>query len=64
MAKYVFRGKVLPVFMEFTMIGSLAAHWEDDIGGPVEQVMDASIAITKGVIEIVCESNLFGVRQL
>jgi len=46
--------------MEFTMIGSLSAHWEDEIGGPVKQIMDASISVTKGIIEIVCESNLFG----
>jgi hypothetical protein len=60
MAKYIFHGTVLPVFMEFTMIGSLTAHWEDEIGGPVKQIMDASLSITKGVITIVCESNLFG----
>jgi hypothetical protein len=60
MAKYTFHGRVLPIFMEFTMMGSLAARWEDDIGGPVKQIMDASISITKGAIEIVCESNLFG----
>jgi hypothetical protein len=60
MAKYTFHGRVLPTFMEFTMIGSLTSHWEDDIGGPVKQIVDASVSITKGIIEIVCESNLFG----
>lgn len=41
-------------------MGPISVHWEDDIGGPVKQIMDASISITRGTIEIVCESNLFG----
>lgn len=60
MAQFRYNGRVLPVFMEFTMVGSLTVRWEDDIGGPVKQIIDASISITKGVVEIICESNLFG----
>jgi len=60
MATFKFQGKVEPICNEFTLVGSLGAHWEDDIEAPVKLIMDASISFTKGIIEIVCESNLFG----
>jgi hypothetical protein len=50
----------MPVFKEFTMIGSVSVRWEEDIGDPVKLILDASISINKAIIEIVCESNLFG----
>jgi len=60
MAKFIFHGRVLPVFKEFTMVGRTDIHIEDDIGDPVRLAMDASIGITKGIIEVICESNLHG----
>jgi hypothetical protein len=42
------------------MIGSVSAHWEDEIEPTVKLIMDASATITKGAIEVICESNLSG----
>jgi len=60
MATFRFTGKVLPTFKEFTMIGSFTANWNEQIDPPVSLVMSATLTITKGIIEVVCESNLFG----
>jgi hypothetical protein len=60
MAMFRFAGRVFPVFNQFTAISSVSAHWEDEIEPAVKLVMDASVTIDKGVIEVVCESNLWG----
>ncbi len=60
MAIFRFYGKVLPTFKEFTMIGSITANWNDQIDPPVSLIMSATLSITKGMVEIICESNLSG----
>lgn len=61
MAIFRFTGRVLPASTNFTMDGPFNAHWEDSGIDPlVKFVMDASLRITKGVVEVHCESNLFG----
>jgi hypothetical protein len=60
---FKFTGRVLPTFKEFTMIRSITAHWNDPIEPPVSLVMDATLGINKGIVEIVCESNLFGTEN-
>jgi hypothetical protein len=63
MATFRFTGRVLPTFKEFTMIGSITAHWDEpmiDADPSVGLLMDATLSITKGVVETICESNLFG----
>lgn len=60
MAKYVFHGKVLPTFRNFVMNPPITAHWNDEIDPPNIMVLDATITISSGAIEIVCESNLYG----
>lgn len=42
------------------MIGSLSVHWENEIDPPNKLIVDTSISITKGIVEVICESNLFG----
>jgi len=63
MAKFIFNGRVLPTFKEFTMVGSTTANWNDPIDPPVSLVMSATTSITKGVVEVICESNLFGTEN-
>jgi|SRR5580658_1716005 hypothetical protein len=58
MATFRFAGRVFPVFNDFTMIGSVSTHWEDEIEPAVKLIMDASVSINRGIIEVVCESNL------
>ncbi len=45
--------------MKFTMKGVQSVHWEADIGEPEKLIMDATVSIADGIIEVVCESNLF-----
>jgi hypothetical protein len=63
MVTYIFNGKVLPTFKEFTLIGPVIAHWNDPIDPPVSIVMNATLRITKGLVEILCESNLSGTEE-
>lgn len=60
MATYKFTGRVLPAFKEFTIVGNLNVHLEDEVDPPLKIIIDASVGITKGVIEVTCESNLYG----
>lgn len=60
MGTFTFTGKVLPFFKQFTMIGSVSIHFEEQIEPKVTLIMDASVSINKGIVEVICDSNLFG----
>jgi hypothetical protein len=58
MPTYRFSGKVLPIFKQFTMGGAREANWKDVIDPPNILEMKATLTINKGIIEVLCESNL------
>jgi hypothetical protein len=60
MPEYRFSGKVLPLFKEFTMIGEVGCAWNDLIDPPNVLHMTASVSIKKGIVDVLCESNLSG----
>jgi hypothetical protein len=60
MAIFRFGGRVLPISQEFTMFGSLTVNWKDVIEPDVTLEMSASISITRGIVDILCDSNLHG----
>jgi hypothetical protein len=63
MATFRFAGRVLPTFKEFTLIGAVTANWNDPIDPPTSLIMSATLSITKGIVEILCDSNLFGTEN-
>jgi hypothetical protein len=63
MPTFRFAGRVLPPFNEFTLVGSVTANWNDPIDPTVSLVMSASLTITKGIVEVLCEPNLFGTEN-
>jgi hypothetical protein len=42
------------------MMNSMTARWDDPIDPPISLLVSATLSITKGIVEVVCESNLFG----
>jgi hypothetical protein len=60
-ATYKFTGKVIPVTMDVTLKGATSAHWEDASLG---LVLDVAVSITHSVLEIICESNLYGTNAI
>jgi hypothetical protein len=60
MGTFIFTGKVLPFFKQFTMVGSVEVHFEDRIEPTVTLIVDARVSINKGIVEVTCNSNLFG----
>jgi hypothetical protein len=63
MARFLFAGRVFPLFNEFCMEGCVNAHFEAELEPTAKLVMDASVMINKGVIQVTCESNLFGTED-
>lgn len=65
MAVFKLYARVLPAFIGFTMKGSVTAHWNDtvDPDPAILLVVNATLTITQGLVEIVCESNLFGTEN-
>ncbi len=45
------------------MVGAVTANWNDPIDPPTSLIMSATLSITKGIVEIVCDSNLFGTEN-
>ena len=58
MSSYRFTGKVLPFFKQFTMMGPIQANWKDLIDPPNVLEMQATLTINRGIIGVLCESNL------
>lgn len=58
MGSYRFTGKVLPFFKQFTMVGPIQAKWKDNIDPPTVLEVQATLSISCGNIDILCESNL------
>jgi hypothetical protein len=66
MGTFIYTGKVLPTSANFTMTGSLTTHWEAagiDPDPSIKLVMDTALTITSAVVEVHCESNLFGTEN-
>jgi hypothetical protein len=58
---YHFRGRVFPLFKEFTLAGEIEGHLKEQVGGsPAPLTIDARLTITKAAINIICESNASG----
>ena len=57
---FIFTGKVLPIFKQFTMVGSVSFHVEEPFEPGVTLMIDVSVSINKGIVEVKCDSNLFG----
>jgi len=60
MATFKFTGRVLPSSSNMTLKGSISTRWEDPSLG---LAMDASLSIANSVVEVLCESNLFGTEN-
>jgi hypothetical protein len=60
MPTFRFRGRVLPPFNEFSVVGKITTEWDKLIEPTVSLVVSASLSITRGIVEVICESNLSG----
>jgi hypothetical protein len=61
---YRFTGRVVPPFNDFTISGPITVDWGattvDRNDPTISLVMKATLSITNGIIEVVCDSNLSG----
>jgi hypothetical protein len=60
MGNFKFIGRVLPPVEDFTLVGTVSAKWVNEISPSLKQEVETSLSITKSVVCVDCESNLFG----